>query len=89
MAQLALAWLRYRIAPVIPIVGARKVFQLQDDLASFDLALSAEHLKSLDEASLVEFGFPYSLYSTEMVRAFVYGGRCYPRCRQSIQFHRQ
>ena len=28
MAQVALAWLRYRTAPVIPIIGARKVSQL-------------------------------------------------------------
>jgi len=74
MAQVALAWLRYRTVPVIPIIGARKVLQLQDNLASLDLALSAEHLKSLDEASRVEVGFPYSLYNTEMMRAFVYGG---------------
>jgi hypothetical protein len=50
------------------------VVQLQDNLASFDLALPAEHLKSLDEASRVEVGFPSSLYNTEMISAFVYGG---------------
>jgi aryl-alcohol dehydrogenase-like predicted oxidoreductase len=38
MAQVALAWLRYRPVPVIPIIGARKLSQLQDNLASFDLA---------------------------------------------------
>src|SRR6202012_3541130 len=37
MAQVALAWLRYRPVPVIPIIGARKLSQLQDNLASFDL----------------------------------------------------
>src|SRR3989454_4209985 len=40
MAQIALAWLRYRPVPVIPIIGARKLLQLQDNLASFDLTLS-------------------------------------------------
>jgi aryl-alcohol dehydrogenase-like predicted oxidoreductase len=34
MAQVALAWLRYRPVPVIPIIGARKLTQLQDNLAS-------------------------------------------------------
>src|ERR1700730_11938491 len=38
MAQVALAWLRYRPVPVIPIIGARKLAQLQDNLASFNLA---------------------------------------------------
>src|SRR6266436_929267 len=51
MAQVALAWLRYRTVPVIPIIEARKVSQLQDNLASLDLELSAEQLKSLDRAS--------------------------------------
>jgi aryl-alcohol dehydrogenase-like predicted oxidoreductase len=33
-AQIALAWLRYRRVPVIPIIGARKISQLQDNIAS-------------------------------------------------------
>jgi aryl-alcohol dehydrogenase-like predicted oxidoreductase len=74
MAQVALAWLRYRPVPVIPIIGARKLSQLQDNLASFDLALSADQVKALDEASQIGPGFPYHLYAKENVRAIVYGG---------------
>jgi aryl-alcohol dehydrogenase-like predicted oxidoreductase len=74
MAQIALAWLRYRTAPVIPIIGARKLSQLQDNLASFDFELSAEHLKSLDDASRIELGFPQDLYAIEAVSAIRYGG---------------
>jgi aryl-alcohol dehydrogenase-like predicted oxidoreductase len=74
MAQIALAWLRHRAVPVIPIIGARKLSQLQDNLGSLDLELSAEQLKSLDEASRVELGFPQNLYHREMVRAIRYGG---------------
>jgi aryl-alcohol dehydrogenase-like predicted oxidoreductase len=74
MAQVALAWLRYRPIPVIPIIGARKLSQLQDNLASFDLSLSAEQVKALDEASKIELGFPYSMYTKELVRGFAYGG---------------
>src|ERR1700688_200092 len=74
MAQVALAWLRHRTVPVIPIIGARKVSQLQDNLASLDLQLSAEQLKSLDGASRIELGFPQSIYEREMVRGVRYGG---------------
>jgi aryl-alcohol dehydrogenase-like predicted oxidoreductase len=74
MAQVALAWLRHRTVPVIPIMGARKVSQLQDNLASLDLELSAEQLKSLDGASRIEPGFPQSIYEREMVRGIRYGG---------------
>jgi aryl-alcohol dehydrogenase-like predicted oxidoreductase len=74
MAQVALAWLRYRPVPVIPIIGARKLSQFQDNLASFDLTLSAEQLKTLDEASRIELGFPYDMYAKAMPRAICYGG---------------
>jgi aryl-alcohol dehydrogenase-like predicted oxidoreductase len=74
IAQVALAWLRYRTVPVIPIIGARKLSQFQDNLASFDLTLSADQLKTLDEASRVELGFPYDMYAKPMPRAVCYGG---------------
>jgi len=74
MAQVALAWLRYRPAPVIPILGARKLSQLQDNLASFTLTLSADQLQKLDDASRIELGFPHEFYAKEGVRMSVYGG---------------
>jgi aryl-alcohol dehydrogenase-like predicted oxidoreductase len=74
MAQVALAWLHYRPVPVIPIIGARKLSQLQDNLASLELTLSAEQVRALDEASQIDLGFPYHLYAKEQVRAIAYGG---------------
>lgn len=71
---MALAWLRYRAVPVIPILGARKFSQLEDNLASFDLTLPEDQLKTLDEASHVDLGFPYEMYSKELPRSFMYGG---------------
>src|SRR3977135_1217792 len=73
MAQVALAWLRHQTVPIIPIMGARRVSQLQANLASLDRELSAEQLKSLDGASRIETGFPQSIYDREMVRAIRYG----------------
>src|ERR1700686_1931567 len=73
-APVALAWLRYRPVPVIPIIGARKLSQFQNNLASSDLTLSADQLKTLDEASRVELGFPYDIYAKAMPRAVCYGG---------------
>jgi len=73
-AQVALAWLRFRSVPVIPIVGARKINQLQDNIASLTLSLTKEQLDLLDEASKVQLGFPHDFYANQMVRTFVYGG---------------
>jgi aryl-alcohol dehydrogenase-like predicted oxidoreductase len=74
LAQVALAWLRYRPVPVIPIIGARKLSQLQDNLESLALNLTPEQVKRLDEASTIELGFPHDFYRRDMVRTFVYGG---------------
>jgi diketogulonate reductase-like aldo/keto reductase len=74
VAQVAPPWLRHQTVPVIPIIGARKISQLQDNLASLDLVLSAEQLKNLDGASQIEPGFPQSVYEKEMPRTVRYGG---------------
>jgi aryl-alcohol dehydrogenase-like predicted oxidoreductase len=74
MAQVALAWLQHRPVPVIPIIGARKLSQFQDNLASFELSLSPDQIKLLDDASQIEPGFPHDFYTRDMVRAFIYGG---------------
>jgi aryl-alcohol dehydrogenase-like predicted oxidoreductase len=74
MAQVALAWLRYRPVPVIPIIGARKFQQFQDNMASLELTLSPEQVKTLDDASRFALSFPYSMYSKDLVRGIAYGG---------------
>jgi aryl-alcohol dehydrogenase-like predicted oxidoreductase len=73
-AQVSLAWLRHRPIPVIPIIGARRMEQFKDNLASLDLSLSAVQVGRLDAASHVELGFPYDLYSRDLVKGLVYGG---------------
>jgi aryl-alcohol dehydrogenase-like predicted oxidoreductase len=74
LAQVALAWLRYREVPVIPIIGARKLAQIEDNLASLTLELTPDQLQSLDDASRIELGFPYEFYRRDLVRTFAYGG---------------
>ena len=73
-AQVALAWLRYRDIPAIPIVGARKLSQLHDNLASLELRLTEEQVSALDAASAIELGFPHDFYKHEMVKVIAYGG---------------
>jgi aryl-alcohol dehydrogenase-like predicted oxidoreductase len=74
LAQVALAWLRHRSVPVIPIIGARKLTQLQDNLASLDLSLAPDQLKALDEASRIELGFPQEIFTRELTRGLRSGG---------------
>ncbi|HEX4795552.1 MAG TPA: aldo/keto reductase [Humisphaera sp.] len=73
-AQVALAWLRQRTTPVIPIIGSRKIDQLKDNIACLDLRLDEMQLKKLEESSAIDLGFPTNFYNVEMVRQTVYGG---------------
>lgn len=73
-AQVALAWLRQRPTPVIPIVGARRLDQFLDNLACLDLTLTPEQVGRLDAVSHVELGFPHDFYGIDMVKALTYGG---------------
>ena len=73
-AQVALAWLRYRPVPVIPIIGARKLAQVQDNIRSLEVTLSPGHLQRLDKATAIPLGFPHDFYALDPVRAIVFGG---------------
>ena len=73
-AQVALAWLRHRDVPVTPIIGARKIEQLKDNLASLELKLTADQRKRLDMVSRIQMGFPHDFLNKELVQAFSFGG---------------
>lgn len=73
-AQVALAWLRHRPVPVIPIIGARKMSQLEDNLKSLEIQFTPEQLRRLDEASAIPLGFPHDFLASEMVKTFAFGG---------------
>jgi len=73
-AQVALAWLRYRPVPVIPIIGARKLAQFEDNLRSLDVTLSPEQLKRLDQVSAISLGFPHDFMNNPAVQSILYGG---------------
>ncbi len=74
VAQVALAWLRHRDVPVIPIIGARRISQLEDNLASLELKLTAEQVSTLDQASAIDLGFPHDFFELELVKTMAYGG---------------
>ena len=73
-AQVALAWLRQRPIPIIPIIGARRLKQLRDNLACLNLTLDEAQLGRLDAASQVELRFPHDFYANDMVEGLIYGG---------------
>lgn len=57
-AAVALAWLRAREGTVVPIVGARRLSHLEDNLAAADLTLTPEYLRTLDTVSAPTLDYP-------------------------------
>jgi aryl-alcohol dehydrogenase-like predicted oxidoreductase len=70
-SQVAIAWTMARHSWVHPIVGARHLHQLVDNLGSLDLALGVEDLDRLDSASGITMGFPHDFIRE--TAGFVYG----------------
>ncbi|MEV6158452.1 aldo/keto reductase [Nonomuraea sp. NPDC052129] len=70
-SQVALAWTRARRRRIHPVIGARTVEQLTDNLAALDLTLPEEALRRLDEVSGIELGFPMEFVGA--TSEFVYG----------------
>jgi len=57
-SQVAIAWTRARSPAVHPIVGARHVGQLRDNLGSIELDLSSDDMGRLETAAPFDLGFP-------------------------------
>lgn len=72
-AQTALNWVRQR-SNVIPIVGTRKLNQLEDLMKVLDWELSDEHLEKLNEVSKIELGFPHDFRNSENIRKIYTAG---------------
>ena len=73
-AQIALAWLRQQPDLVMPIIGARKLAQVKDNLACVGVNLTPAYIERLDAISRIEMGSPHDLFATDMVRSLSSGG---------------
>ncbi|MEJ7636461.1 MAG: hypothetical protein WKF75_00350, partial [Singulisphaera sp.] len=55
------------------IIGASKLEQLQDNLASLDIRPTPEQLRTLDEGSALDPTFPYGIFTAQVSR-MIFGG---------------
>jgi len=60
-ARVALAWVRERPGVTSTIIGARRAEQLEDNIGSLDVALTAEERGRLDALTQPTFGFPQNM----------------------------
>lgn len=71
-SQVALAWIMSR--GIIPIVGATRPAQIQENLAACALTLSENSLATLDEASAFDKGHPYSMLDWDLPMTLGFAG---------------
>lgn len=74
-AQVAINWIRQQQAKssLIPILGARTVAQIADNLACLEWQLTDEELAQLSDASPIALGFPHEFLARDEVRRLIFG----------------
>jgi len=72
--QIALKWTMQNDFSSIPIVGATKLSQLEENLKTPGIILTDDHIKRLNDVSSFVLGFPGDFYNEEGVRLNNFGG---------------
>lgn len=73
-SQVAIAWVMRQPGVVIPLLGARSLAQLDDNLGALDVTLTDAHLRQLADASAFDLGFPHDFMAQPAIREIVSGG---------------
>ena len=73
-SHVALKWTMQKDFQCIPIVGATKMSQLEDNLKVTDVTLPAEAIDRLNKVSAIELGFPHDFFNEAAVQKNNFGG---------------
>ncbi|HMV79313.1 MAG TPA: aldo/keto reductase [Leptospiraceae bacterium] len=71
--QVAVRWVMQKNRINVPIIGARKLSQLEDSLTSADIELNENEMKELNEVSGIELGFPHDFIRSAGPQNVMYG----------------
>jgi len=72
--QVALNWVRKQKGNIIPIIGARKVEQIKDNLFCLNYNLTNEQIEKLNNVSAFDLTFPHSFLNNPRIKELIYGG---------------
>ena len=72
-SQVALNWLLQQPGGTIPIIGARKLSHIEDNLQALDFTLMAEHLEKLNQISKFPLPFPHNFITPQLIDSVVDG----------------
>jgi diketogulonate reductase-like aldo/keto reductase len=69
----ALAWTLLNDSVTAPLIGARTLSQLEDNLGALEVELPDDAYARLDQASKVTLGFPHDVLARPSTMAAVFG----------------
>ncbi|MBF6468286.1 aldo/keto reductase [Nocardia beijingensis] len=72
-AQVALAWTLRQPEVTAPVLGARTLAQLEDNLGALTVQFDDHHLDRLREASAITAGYPHNVLARPMARRTLVG----------------
>jgi aryl-alcohol dehydrogenase-like predicted oxidoreductase len=72
-AQVALAWVLLNDSVTAPLIGARTLSQLEDNLGALEVDLPDDACARLEQASAVALGFPHDVLARPSTMASVFG----------------
>jgi aryl-alcohol dehydrogenase-like predicted oxidoreductase len=73
-SRVALAWTLLNPAVTAPIIGARTLGQLEDNLGALEVDLPERHRARLERASSIELGFPHDFLARPMTQNVMHAG---------------
>ena len=73
-SRVALAWTLLNPAVTAPIIGARTVAQIEDNLGALDVDLADEQRARLEQASAVDLGFPHDFLARPLTQNVMLAG---------------
>lgn len=77
-SQVALAWTLLNPAVTAPIIGARTLKQLEENLSAVEVKLMDEQRARLESISAIDLGFPHDLLALPMVKNVLFGNIAIP-----------
>jgi len=72
VAAISLAWLSAKPGVTSPIIGARRLAQLEDNIKALDVKLTADEIAKLDALTQPKLNFPHNMLP--MAPAIIHGG---------------
>jgi diketogulonate reductase-like aldo/keto reductase len=71
----AINWVRQRSPAIIPILGARRLEQLSDNLGVLEFTLTDEQMATLTAAKPLERTYPHTYWNDYIRRNLIYGAQ--------------